>query len=357
MNLDAKQLLLRYQPKAAGKPFNLDQQLCIIRYSPCGKVLAGGGFDARVRRWSAIADPLAEMPALMGHNGWVSALAFHGDGKRLFSADSWGQLCCWPYADKDAMPLWKAAQAHDGWVRQLAVSPDGKSLASCGSDKMVRVWSAENGQKLKEWPDHQQDVYSVAFHPSGALLSGDLKGQVKQWDLATGKGVRTFDAGLMYLYERIQDVGGVRCLGFDKAGGLLLCGGSLPKSGGFVQGIALLLAFDWQSGQLKNNLQIGTQDEGFIHDLAWHPDGFVMAVTSGQPGRGQLFFQRLEDAKPFFTSTGMANCHSLAVHPNGKRLVVSATNTGSNGNGRPLTKNKEYPSNFSPLFAWDLPMQ
>jgi hypothetical protein len=48
----------------------------------------------------------------------------------------------------------------------------------------------------------------------------------------------------------------------------------------------------------------------------------------------------------------MANCHSLAVHPDGKRLVVAATNAGSNGNGRP--KDKEYLGNWSPLHVWSL---
>jgi hypothetical protein len=36
------------------------------------------------------------------------------------------------------------------------------------------------------------------------------------------------------------------------------------------------------------------------------------------------------------------------------RLVVAATNTNNNGNGR-LLRGKEYPGNFSPLFVWDLP--
>jgi hypothetical protein len=81
----------------------------------------------------------------------------------------------------------------------------------------------------------------------------------------------------------------------------------------------------------------------------------VMAVTSGQPGQGKFLFQRLEDAQPFFLAAGMANCHSLAVHPNGRRLVVSGTNANSSGNGRQLGQNKEYPGNFSPLHVWELP--
>jgi WD40 repeat protein len=228
-------------------------------------------------------------------------------------------------------------------------------VASCGRDGVVRLWSADKGEKQAEFLDHKDDVFSLAFHPTGAfLVSGDLHGVIHHWDLATGKSQRTFDARSMYLYDRIQDVGGVRCLAFARNGALLLAAGSKPKSGGFVEATPLLLAFDWATGQVKHTLAPGTERDGFVLDLAWHADGFVMVVTSGQPGSGKLLFSRLEDAQPFFTAA-MANCHSLAVHPDGSRLIVSATNANSSGNGRVKGENKEYPGNFSPLHVWELP--
>ena len=68
-----------------------------------------------------------------------------------------------------------------------------------------------------------------------------------------------------------------------------------------------------------------------------------------------LLFHRPGDAQPFFLTGSMPNCHSLAVHPGGTRLVVAATNANSAGNGRVLGPNKEYPGNVSPLHVWDLP--
>lgn len=355
MNDDPKKPGERIQPKEI-KALKPDRQVCVVRFSLCGKLLAAGCQDATIRRWDAASEQLSELTPLKGHNGWVQMLAFHGDGKRLFSADSWGRLCCWPYADKDAKPLWQIVQAHDGWIRGLALSLDGNCLATCGSDRKVCLWRAETGAKQVELEGQADDVFSVAFHPDGkALVSGDLKGVVRQWDLASGKVARTFDAHVLHRLDRLQNVGGVRCLTFGEKGTHLFCAGAQPKNGGNVQGTPTILVFDWQSAKLQQTLSVGNDGDGFVYDLHWHNDGFLMAVASGNPGAGKFFLQRLNEKQPFFMYTRMANCHSLALHPDGHRLVVSATNAGSNGNGRNIRKgSNEYPGNWSPLHLWDL---
>src|SRR4029079_2295136 len=84
-------------------------------FSPCGKLLVGGGFEGRVRRWTA--DDQAELPALEGHHGWVGGIAFRAEGELLFTADSWGQMVCWSgYAAEKPEVKWKLETAHDGWI-------------------------------------------------------------------------------------------------------------------------------------------------------------------------------------------------------------------------------------------------
>lgn len=353
---DPKTHLSRFGPKAVGV-LNPEVQLVSLRYSPRGSTLAAGGFDGSVHRWDAEAgaDAKAARSALKGHGGWVQALAFHPDGERLFSADSWGRLCCWPHRDEDAKPIWTVDGAHDGWVRQIAVRHDGEPLATCGADGVLRLWTAD-GRKRHEWADHGEDVFSVAFHPDGSsLASGDLKGRIRLRDAETGAIAKAFDASVLYRYDRIQDVGGVRVLAFDPEGTRLCAAGMTPKTGGFVQGTPTILVFDVSNGALLQTLTIGGEADGFVHDLAWHWEGFVMAVTSGQPGNGRLLFWSPGDPAPFFMKTEMANCHALAVHPGGRRLAVCATNAGSNGNGRRLDEDGEYRGNRSPIHLWDLP--
>lgn len=380
MNDETKPLQLRYQPTefAVVRP---DWQVRSARFSPCGKFLVAADFEGQVRRWDlstadeapvvapkprdpkrkrgkpATAEPeIPELPPLTGHNGWIEALDFHPHGQFLFTADSWGKLCSWPYADANPQPNWTVDAAHDGWIHQLAVNSDGSLLATVGNDRTVRIWSTTDGGKRHELVGHKQDVHSVLFPPDGkSLLSGDLEGVVKHWDIATGKVVREFDASALYSLHRLQDVGGARCLAFDHDASRLACSGTRPKNGGNVQGVPLVLLFDWQTGKLLQTLELGAVSDVYVCDLRFHRDGFLMAVTSGNPGTGKFLFQRPEDTEPFYLSKTLPNCHSLSLHPNGRRLAIATTSKGSNGNGRRVDKNGEYIGNTSPIHILDLP--
>ena len=92
--MDNAELLKKYELKNA-KVISAEPQVSLARFSPCGKMLVGGGYDARVRRWNATVEEMPELPALEGHHGWVEGLAFRAEGELLFTADSWGQVCCW----------------------------------------------------------------------------------------------------------------------------------------------------------------------------------------------------------------------------------------------------------------------
>jgi WD40 repeat protein len=344
------------QPRQTGMVAG-DVQLGRIRFSPCGNILAGGAYDATVRRWRLTpGGALEPLPTLTGHHGWVQALAFQPDARqrRLFTADSWGEIRAWDYAESEPQPAFTVAAAHDGWVRELALSPDGRLLASCGRDRKVCVWSAADGTKVRELTGHPDDVFCIAFHQSGTtLVSGDLRGNVYEWDLETGQRGRTFDCRSLYALSRLQDIGGLRRLAFDASGRTLVCAGGRPGGAG-GNCVPTMLLFDWATGQVRQNLSIGVVNDGFIFDLAFTAAGHVMGVTSGTPGSGKFFLHRPSEQAPYFLSTAMPNCHGLALHPDRRRVVVSATNGGSNGNGRPL-RNGVYAANTSPLHVWELP--
>lgn len=375
-------------PNEAGKPAEPKQftviptprQMSQIRFSPCGKFLFATGRDSKIHRWDVTQplpqpeptpdpdpkkknakpakapDPVfAKLPELAGHDGWVSGLVFHPKQQQFYSADSWGRVIGWSFAEEQPKPVWNLKDAHDGWVRQLALSADGERVATCGKDKVIRLWSTADGKKLQEITAQGEDVYSVAFHPDGkSLVSGDLKGIVKQWDLATGNAVREFDAKILYMLSMIQDVGGVRVLVFDTDGKTLAVAGAQPSTGGFVQSSPIIKFFNWEDGKELQMLKLGENTEGFVHDLAFHPNGYWAGVCSGQPGRGRYFLHRVGEAAPFFTGDkAMPNCHSLSLHPNGSRFAV-ISNEGTYGQKKSMAREGIYPGNTSPIHVFDL---
>ena len=337
-----EELLKRYElaPGKADVVITHERQLWQARFSPCGRYLAACGYDATIQRWDLSGEEPQLLKPLTGHNGWIQDMGFQTDSERLLTADSWGQLACWSYAEPEPTLVWSLPNAHEGWIRALAVSPDGKLVATGGNGSVVRLWSTEDGTLQKELP-HSYRVFSLRFHPNGkSLVSGDLPGVIREWDVSSGKEIRQLSASTLYADEaetkgRIQQCGGVRNLEFDATGSRLVCGGQKEPGGGFATGTPCVVVFDWESGEQIREMPMGCTQDGFAYDARFHPYGFIMATSSAFPGKGHVWFWRPEDEKEFFLSKKLPNGRSLSLHPDGLR-IAHLTSEARNANGRPL---------------------
>ena len=363
MNESAELLLDRYEPHETGQ-IVVEPQVTEARFSPCGRFLAATGFDARVRLWSITGEKPTELPAIVGHNGWVHSIAYHPTESILYSSDSWGQIRATRLTDEAPQEHWTCPTAHDGWIRQIDISSDGNLLASAAPDRDICLWSTRDGSLITKWKGHDEDIQSLRFHPGGNLLAtGDARGLVKIWEFRTGKLIREFDASSLWLLHRLQDVGGARLIRFNPIGTQLACGGVKPSSGGTVQGEPTLLVFDTETSELKANLTFGVANDCYLQDVHWTDDDVLICVTSGTPGAGKLIMRRIEDEKAFYETTKMPNCMSVSLLSESsdprnarqsKQLAVVTTNRNSNGNGRRINKNGEYEGNNSPIFLFRL---
>lgn len=331
------------------------QQVARIRFTPDGKLLFGGGYDAKIHRWDLSGEEAVELSTIDGHRGWVQCVEFGPNGGPLFSVDSWGQIAARRVEGQKVELLWKNETAHDGWIHDLSTSADGKRIATVGRDRFARVWSTEDGSQLVELPRHEHDLCRVALHPDGkSLVTGDLFGTLRHWDLAAGKPVRELAFEKLHFYDRIQDVPGIFVLRFDNDGKTLLCGGGEPTRIQNHQGIPTLHQIDWETLKVTRTQQFGEAKDGFIFDLARHPDGWFLLATSGNPGAGQFLLAEPDADEPFFKFIKLSNCHSVTLSPDGNRAVVSATNRNSQGNGAVRDEEGGYVGNSSPLHVFDL---
>ncbi len=342
---------------AALKPINVasaDCQLISARISPDGTTVAAGGVDGSVRRWKVAEKALEPMPHVQGHHAFVGGLAFHPTKPWLYTGDSWGRLRCQTFAEEAPTVVWELEAAHQSWLRQLAISPDGAQLATCGRDKMARLWTAE-GKPVAEY-QHDDDLFAVTFTPDGSqVVLADLHGHLLVWDYKTKKITRKMDATATYKADRLQEICGLRVLAFSQDGKLLYAAGTIVANGGTIQSTPALFAYEFASGKLLHKFTHGDAKDGFIEDLAIHPNGSLIGVTSGNPGTGKIIRFKPEDKDAFDSATPLANCQAVAIHPDGQRFIVVSTNRDSAGNGKRVEKDGSYAQNTSPVNLFDLP--
>jgi eukaryotic-like serine/threonine-protein kinase len=89
-------------------------------------------------------------------------------------------------------------KGHVGGVTSVAYSPDGSLLASSdGHERMpaqgeIKLWDAASGREIRTLSDHQRYIFLVRFSPDGLrLASASLDGTVRIWDVATGRTIQT----------------------------------------------------------------------------------------------------------------------------------------------------------------------
>ena len=298
-----------------------DSPLIACRFDPLGRFVFASAQDNSVQRWD-----LAEgrRVPLTGHDSWVRTIAFSPDGAQVVTGGCDGRLIWWPTDAEQPAPL-RIVDAHQGWIRAACSSPDATLLATGGNDQMVRVWNVSDGTLAAELSGHEKDVFSVLFHDGGAqLLSGDLAGQVHQWDVASGKRERTFDAKQLHTYHKGQrvDFGGARTLALSPDGKYLACGG-LHKATNPLGAVhePLILLYEWDSQELSQSL-IAEGLKGLIWRAQFHTEEFLCAVLGGSSG-GFLLFWKTDQPKDFHRLKLPQLARDLDMHPDGVQLATT----------------------------------
>jgi WD40 repeat protein len=251
--------------------------------------------------------------ALSGAAQRVVKLAYRPDGNTLYAAAADGSLR--GFQGANPQPAFTAN--HGAGVVDLAVSADGKWLATAGADKLVRVWSAENGSGA---PKPQLGplagpVGRVAFTPDSQRVVGSTAAapEVQVFHLASGLVEQTFAehaAGVNVL----AIVGSAQSLAISAsadgpprvwplAGGGQLAGHTQPATAlAAVPGQPKLLVSSGpdqsiRKWNLENGQQVQQWDQGApVLALAVRPDGKQLAAAGGN---NQIRLWNLENGQPW----------------------------------------------------------
>jgi WD40 repeat protein len=159
----------------------------ILSFSPDGKILASqlsNKFSKTssntIRLWEVKTGK--EMASL---NTITKTLSFSPDSKTLASASSDKAVRLWNIETGEKKAI---LRGHAGGINSVCFSPDGKTLASGSLDDTIIIWDVENKQKKTVLNGHTGWVYSVSFSPDGKILaSGSFDTTIRLWNLETGQ--------------------------------------------------------------------------------------------------------------------------------------------------------------------------
>jgi WD40 repeat protein len=111
---------------------------------------------------------------LVGHSGWVTAVAFSLDGQLIVSASADRTVRVWEVATGRC---YSTLEGHSDYVKAVAFSPDRQLIASASADSTVRVWEAATGRCRSTVEGLSSWVTTVAFSPDGQVIytsAGDI---------------------------------------------------------------------------------------------------------------------------------------------------------------------------------------
>lgn len=200
-----------------------------VAFSPDGRWMATACDDGTMKVWESASG--SELRTLQGHTSAVNDLAFSPDGTRLISASDDHTLRIWDTSTGQTLHM---LDGHAAEVASAQFSPDGRQIASGSVDRTVRLWDANNGQELRAFRAHDLGVHCIDFARDGKrilsaanelkllnaesptantmkehvaplsfltfspdsqrLLSGDVSGCIKSWDINSRQLLRSISS-------------------------------------------------------------------------------------------------------------------------------------------------------------------
>jgi WD40 repeat protein len=307
-----------------------------------------------------------EAEVLTRHESFASGVWLVPETSTLISSGYDGML---QWYDLAARKTIRKVNAHSFWSWQSAITSDGKHFASVTgqylaggpryepapeTEPSVKIFDAHTGMTVHEF-SHVPSVQAVTFsHDNRYVAAGNLMGEIRIWELASGKQVATVATPALTSWGIIKVhayQGGVYSLAFSPDGqSILACGIGQMRDPNSGNGKQTWQRFAWRKEGAPKIAEIREGDAGGGHpeSIAFHPSGkfFVMAGRLAQGKWNTGFFDE---------STG-ALIHSVDTKGRLTKVCFNADGTQMflvGGIGQPKAKDGKYPD-FGRIIVYDI---
>jgi WD40 repeat protein len=280
------------------------------------------------------------------HDSYASGVQFLTRSEQIISAGYDGKL---RWHDARASKAIRTVDAHKFWSWKMRVSPDERLVASATGQYLaggykyepsaevepsVKVFDVVSGD-LRWSRSHVPPVLSVAFSPdSRHLAAGNMMGEVRVWNLETGKQVASWTTPDFTSWGIIKShhyIGGIFDLVFSPDGReLLVCGmGPMvdPMAG---NGKQTWQRFAWLETPARKVAEIHETDSGhgLMETISYHPNQklFLMAGRLAQGKWSAALFDSTSGVLLHSIDTKMRTTSSVWLEQ-GKQLALCGATT------------------------------
>ncbi|WP_415401023.1 c-type cytochrome [Tateyamaria sp. SN3-11] len=211
-----------------------------------GDTIATASWDGSIGLWQAVkwgqpASWNALRKDLSGHDAGVNAVAFSGDGQRLYSASSDGTVRLWEEGGATSRGLVSNGFA----INEIIVNEAEGWLAYGAVDGVTRMVDVETGEEIADFTLERRPILSMAYHAQSAQLAvGDGEGYIMMIDTRARRITRDF---------RAMRQGPVWALAFSNDGSVIHAGGIDDVI--YAWPVALLDRFDPAGGETRSFLR------------------------------------------------------------------------------------------------------
>ncbi|RPD80255.1 WD40 repeat-like protein [Lentinus tigrinus ALCF2SS1-7] len=147
-------------------------------------ILVTGSYDHEIRFWEAWSGICSRTIPRAAESGQVNRLAISPD-KRLLAAAIHKKAYIYEIAAAPSAGPVAIFEGHNGNITAVCFHSEGKWLVTGSEDGTIKIWDLRSSSHLHRNYDNEAPVNDVVVHPNqGELISCDQAGRIKQWDLS-----------------------------------------------------------------------------------------------------------------------------------------------------------------------------
>lgn len=195
---------------------------CVAFVGEEGCTLASGSSDNTVRLWDTNSSRCKAL--LRGHRSRIWNVSATANGTLLASGSGDGTIRLWdtaPILDANTNGRWRSdgqtqlspdasvedvevidecktkLSGHENDVYTVRFHPLGNALVSGGYDRVVRLYDTATGDILKTFTGHRSWISSISFNARGnMIITGSKDSTIKFWDIISGMCIKTISSHL-----------------------------------------------------------------------------------------------------------------------------------------------------------------